>query len=134
MTTKNLYPYNLNDLRFAGCHPDNNHASEIVCVILAESWLNRLRGTLHGRRNREMEDWVRNNRDVMDAFERSESVDSPDFGLFEQLQYPCEHCAATTTLRDAHLVCFGSDRLPGYEGFPEYLCADCTSKVVDGMP
>lgn len=70
----------------------------------------------------------------MDAFERSESVGTPDFSLFEGMQYPCEHCAATTTLRKAHLVTFDSDGLPNHEGFPEYLCADCAAKVVDGIP
>lgn len=124
-------PFNLYHLRFAECHPNADHISEVACVILAETWLNRVRSTMPNGRSRNMEDWTRNNAEIMDAFERSVSVDAPDFALFEGLQYPCERCAATTTLRDAYLVSVDEDGLPNHDGYPEYLCADCGRQAVD---
>jgi len=130
--THSLYPNNLYRLRYAGCHPNDKYVSEIACVIITESWLNRLRCRMPRHANREPEDWVKNNADVLDAFERSVSVGDPNFGHFERLQYPCEQCGATTTLRKAHLVSVDEDGLPNHEGFPKYLCADCATEAMNG--
>lgn len=118
-------------LRYAGCYPNDNYAAEVACVIVAQSWLNRLRFMSYNSNfSRETLDWVFNNSDVMDAFERSMSVGDQNFKLLEGLQYRCENCCKTTTLREAHLVAVDGDGLPDHEGFPKYLCKKCTIKAI----
>ena len=119
-------PNSLYGLRYAGYHPSDAHAAEIACVILTETWLHRVNGE---QQRRELETWVRNNRDIMDAYVRSVSVGDRNYTLFEGLEYPCEHCTKVTTLRNAHLVSLDSSGLPNHEGFPKYVCADCAQKT-----
>lgn len=114
-------------VRYNSYCPSAAHAAEMTCVILTEIWLQRVRAVSTGR---EMEDWVKNNRDIIDAFECSESVGNPDFRVFERLQYPCEHCSKVTPLREAYLVAVDADGLPDHEGFPKYLCKKCKIEAI----
>ena len=120
-------PKNIYGLRYANCSPNDRYAVDKTYAILAEAWLERLQGDFHGR---EPNDWVRNNREIMSAFEHSVAKNKPDFSLFEVVQYPCEHCAATVALREAHLVSLDSNGCPNHDGFPDYLCADCAKEAI----
>ncbi len=120
-------PRDLYGLRYADCRPNADHLAEKTCAILAKTWLNRLQDDFRGR---ESEEWVRNNGEIMEAFERSVTENNPIFSLFESLRYPCDHCGTTIPLRAAHLVSVDANGCLNHDGFPDYLCAACAKDAV----